>query len=98
MCATCLSSAGYDLHQGSSGRGFTHVLMDEAAQASEVSALVPIAQGCEKLVLVGDQSQLVTRSPTPSPTPSPSPSPNPRPNPNPTPKPPTPTVNPKPHP
>ena len=58
VCATCLSSAGFDLHQGSSGRGFTHVLMDEAAQASEVSALVPIAQGCEKLVLVGDQAQL----------------------------------------
>ena len=57
VCATCLSSAGFDLHQGSSGRGFTHVLMDEAAQASEVSALVPIAQGCEKLVLVGDQAQ-----------------------------------------
>ena len=46
VCATCLSSAGFDLHQGSSGRGFTHVLMDEAAQTSEVSALVPIAQVC----------------------------------------------------
>ena len=64
VCATCLSSAGFDLHQGSSGRGFTHVLMDEAAQASEVSALVPIAQGCEKLVLVGDQSQLVSPNPS----------------------------------
>ena len=80
MCATCLSSAGYDLHQvrvrvrvevrvgvwvevgvtltltptptltptltltpqGSSGRGFTHVLMDEAAQASATSHPYPI--------------------------------------------------------
>ena len=56
----CLSSAGFELHQGSSGRGFTHVLMDEAAQTSEVSALVPLAQGCEKLVLVGDQAHGAT--------------------------------------
>ena len=58
VIATCISSGGRDLAFGLSAHTFTHVLMDEAAQASEPAALVPLTQGCEKLVLVGDQAQL----------------------------------------
>ena len=58
VIATCISSGGRDLAHGGSAGAFTHVLMDEAAQAAEPAALVPLTRGCEKLVLVGDQAQL----------------------------------------
>ena len=38
--------------------GFDLVLIDEAAQASEVAALVPLRHGCKAAVLVGDPQQL----------------------------------------
>lgn len=34
------------------------MIIDEASQASEPATLVPITQGCEQLVLVGDHYQL----------------------------------------
>ena len=34
------------------------MLIDEATQASEPSALVPIIRGCRQLILVGDHKQL----------------------------------------
>jgi superfamily I DNA and/or RNA helicase len=37
---------------------FTIVIMDEATQAVEPSALIPMIHGAEKIVLVGDQQQL----------------------------------------
>ena len=39
-------------------RGFETVLIDEAAQANEVSALQPLVHGCSQCVLVGDPQQL----------------------------------------
>lgn len=38
--------------------GFDTVLIDEAAQASEVDALTPLQFGCTRCVLVGDPQQL----------------------------------------
>eukprot|EP01050_Picozoa_sp_SAG11_P013792 SAG11_NODE_1638_length_4535_cov_3.231740_1_plen_745_part_00 len=37
---------------------FTHVLIDEAGQATEPMTLIPITRGCRQLVLVGDHHQL----------------------------------------
>eukprot|EP00166_Cyanidium_caldarium_P003749 ctg_3658.g606 len=37
---------------------FPQVVLDEAAQATEVSALIPLQYGCERCVLVGDPRQL----------------------------------------
>ena len=37
---------------------FSQVVLDEAAQATEVSALIPLQYGCEQCVLVGDPRQL----------------------------------------
>ena len=38
--------------------GFDTVLIDEAAQAIEVSTLIPLKYACRRLILVGDPSQL----------------------------------------
>ena len=37
---------------------FHTVLIDECTQATETAVLVPIAQGCQQLILVGDHCQL----------------------------------------
>lgn len=37
---------------------FDTVILDEAAQATEPSSLIPLRYGCRKLVLVGDPRQL----------------------------------------
>ena len=37
---------------------FSHVLIDEAGQATEPMTLIPITRGCRQLVLVGDHHQL----------------------------------------
>ena len=54
LCATCVGSRAAVLR----GLRFTHVLVDEAAHATELAALVGLARGCRRLVLVGDDRQL----------------------------------------
>lgn len=57
MVFTTLSSTGRKVLSKVT-RGFETVLIDEAAQASEVSALQPLVYGCQQCVLVGDPQQL----------------------------------------
>ena len=54
ICATTIGCG----HRLLESRKFPIVLMDEATQATEPSALVPIVKGCRQLVLVGDHQQL----------------------------------------
>ena len=54
VCATTIGSG----HQILGNRKYPIVLIDEATQASEPSALVPINRGCRQLILVGDHKQL----------------------------------------
>lgn len=54
VCATC-TGAGADAFERLS---FPAVLLDEAAQATEPAALVPLCSGCRRLVLAGDHAQL----------------------------------------
>jgi len=54
ICATTIGCG----HRLLESRRFPVVLMDEATQATEPSALVPLVKGCRQLVLVGDHQQL----------------------------------------
>jgi len=54
ICTTTIGSG----HKLLGNRRFPVILMDEATQASEPSALVPITRGCRQLILVGDHKQL----------------------------------------
>ena len=54
ICSTNIGSG----HRLLEGRRFPIVLMDEATQAVEPSALIPISKGCRQLILVGDHKQL----------------------------------------
>ena len=54
ICATTIGAGHHILGE----RKFPIVLIDEATQASEPSALVPIIRGCRQLILVGDHKQL----------------------------------------
>jgi hypothetical protein len=54
VCATCIGAGSTIMN----GLHFPLVLVDEAAQATEAAALVPISRGCKQLVLVGDHHQL----------------------------------------
>lgn len=54
VLATCVASGGETL----SKLIFEMVLIDETAQSTEPSCLVPLAHGCRQLVLVGDHRQL----------------------------------------
>jgi senataxin len=57
VVCTTLGSAGH--HVFAQGRkGFGTVIVDEAAQAVELSALIPLQHGCVRCVLVGDPQQL----------------------------------------
>lgn len=56
ICAT-LSGSGHDMFQNLNVE-FETVIIDEAAQCVELSALVPLKYGCAKCVLVGDPQQL----------------------------------------
>ncbi|KPI36972.1 Helicase SEN1 [Cyphellophora attinorum] len=56
LCAT-LSGSGHDLFQ-SLNVEFETVIIDEAAQSIELSALIPLKYGCSKCILVGDPKQL----------------------------------------
>lgn len=56
ICAT-LSGSGHDMFQ-SLNIEFETVVVDEAAQCVEMSALIPLKYGCAKCILVGDPKQL----------------------------------------
>mmetsp|Transcript_13940 Transcript_13940/g.28550 ORF Transcript_13940/g.28550 Transcript_13940/m.28550 type:complete len:978 (-) Transcript_13940:1621-4554(-) len=54
VCCTCVSAGDPRL----SSYRFRSVLIDEATQATEPEALIPIVRGCKQLVFVGDHCQL----------------------------------------
>mmetsp|Transcript_11638 Transcript_11638/g.31346 ORF Transcript_11638/g.31346 Transcript_11638/m.31346 type:complete len:1021 (-) Transcript_11638:846-3908(-) len=54
VCCTCVSAGDPRLAK----MRFRAVLIDEATQATEPEALIPIVHGCKQLVLVGDHCQL----------------------------------------
>ncbi|KAF2190528.1 tRNA-splicing endonuclease-like protein [Zopfia rhizophila CBS 207.26] len=56
ICAT-LSGSGHEMFQGLNIE-FETVIVDEAAQCVEMSALIPLKYGCAKCILVGDPKQL----------------------------------------
>ena len=56
ICAT-LSGSGHEMFQNLKIE-FETVIIDEAAQSIELSALIPLKYGCSKCVLVGDPKQL----------------------------------------
>lgn len=56
LCST-LSGSGHDMFKKLSIE-FETVIIDEAAQCVELSALIPLKYGCSKCVLVGDPRQL----------------------------------------
>jgi senataxin len=56
LCAT-LSASGHDRFQNLSLE-FETVIVDEAAQCTELSALIPLKYGAAKCILVGDPKQL----------------------------------------
>jgi superfamily I DNA and/or RNA helicase len=63
ICCTCIGAGSAMLraalrHHGGGGGGVDAVLMDEAAQSTEVAATVALTCGCHRLVLVGDHYQL----------------------------------------
>ena len=56
LCAT-LSGSGHEMFQNVNIE-FETVIIDEAAQSIELSALIPLKYGCAKCILVGDPKQL----------------------------------------
>lgn len=56
ICAT-LSGSGHEMFQNLSIE-FETVIIDEAAQSIELSALIPLKYACSKCILVGDPKQL----------------------------------------
>lgn len=56
LCAT-LSGSGHEMFKNLSVE-FETVIIDEAAQSIELSALIPLKYGCSKCILVGDPKQL----------------------------------------
>jgi senataxin len=56
LCAT-LSGSGHDMFRNINVE-FETVIIDEAAQCIELSALIPLKYGCSKCILVGDPDQL----------------------------------------
>lgn len=56
LCAT-LSGSGHEMLQNLNIE-FETVVIDEAAQSIELSALIPLKYGCSKCILVGDPKQL----------------------------------------
>ncbi|KAK7536470.1 SEN1 N terminal-domain-containing protein [Phyllosticta citribraziliensis] len=56
ICAT-LSGSGHEMFQNLNIE-FETVVVDEAAQCVEMSALIPLKYGCQKAILVGDPKQL----------------------------------------
>jgi hypothetical protein len=66
VCCTCIGAGSAVLKGKRTGKGkgkgntkgFAGVLIDEAAQATEIAAVVAAGLGCQQLVLVGDHHQL----------------------------------------
>ena len=58
ICAT-LSGSGHEMLRNAEV-DFETVIIDEAAQSVELSALIPLKFGCAKCILVGDPQQLVS--------------------------------------
>ena len=56
ICAT-LSGSGHDMFR-TLKVDFETVIIDEAAQSVEMSALIPLKYGCSKCIMVGDPKQL----------------------------------------
>ncbi|CZR51539.1 related to SEN1 protein [Phialocephala subalpina] len=56
ICST-LSGSGHDMFKNLDVE-FETVIIDEAAQCIELSALIPLKYGCSKCILVGDPEQL----------------------------------------
>lgn len=56
LCAT-LSGSGHAMFQ-QLDIDFETVIIDEAAQSVELSALIPLKYGCQKCIMVGDPKQL----------------------------------------
>ncbi|KAK1758566.1 SEN1 N terminal-domain-containing protein [Echria macrotheca] len=56
LCTT-LSGSGHDMFRTLTVE-FETVIIDEAAQCVELSALIPLKYGCSKCILVGDPKQL----------------------------------------
>ena len=56
ICAT-LSGSGHEMFQNLNIE-FETVVVDEAAQCVEMSALIPLKYGCAKCIMVGDPKQL----------------------------------------
>ncbi|MCJ1476050.1 DEAD-box type RNA helicase [Lambiella insularis] len=56
LCAT-LSGSGHDMFRNLNVE-FETVIIDEAAQCIELSALIPLKYGCTKCIMVGDPKQL----------------------------------------
>ena len=54
LCTTNIGAGHFTI----ANRKFSIVLIDEATQATEPSALVPIVKGARQLILVGDHKQL----------------------------------------
>lgn len=57
VICTTLSGSGHEIFLGMNVE-FETVIIDEAAQCIELSALIPLKYGCSKCVLVGDPKQL----------------------------------------
>ncbi|KAG0231048.1 DEAD-box type RNA helicase [Actinomortierella wolfii] len=56
ICST-LSASGHDLLTNA-GFTFETVIIDEAAQAVEISSLIPLKYNCKRCIMVGDPNQL----------------------------------------
>lgn len=57
VICTTLSGSGHEIFLGMNVE-FETVIIDEAAQCIELSALIPLKYGCSKCILVGDPKQL----------------------------------------
>jgi regulator of nonsense transcripts 1 len=54
VCCTCITAGSATVSQ----RRFSHVLIDEAALATEPTTLIPMLMGSQQVIMVGDHCQL----------------------------------------
>ncbi len=57
VICTTLSGAGHEMLSGVAF-DFETVVIDEAAQAVELSSIIPLRYGCKQCIMVGDPNQL----------------------------------------